>query len=107
MRVKSMRRSWVVLTLLAGVVPALLCGSAPARDPGPEAQTAPRNLCPNPGFERLNPAGDNFPIGWAGPVNTFIDKDAHSGSIAIRLSCKGRRAGMAKLGRHSPCGAGF
>ena len=52
------------------------------------AQTAPRNLCPNPGFERLNPAGDNFPIGWGGPVNTFIDKDAHGGSIAIRLSCK-------------------
>jgi hypothetical protein len=26
----SMRRSWVVVKLLAGLVPALLCGSAPA-----------------------------------------------------------------------------
>ena len=55
---------------------------------GPGAQAAARNLCPNPGFERLNPAGDNFPIGWGGPFNAFIDKDAHGGSIAIRLSCK-------------------
>ncbi|MCX6917336.1 MAG: hypothetical protein NT167_30580, partial [Verrucomicrobia bacterium] len=83
-----MRRSWVVLTLLAGLVPALLCGSASAQDSGPGAPAAAQNLCPNPGFERLNPAGDNFPIGWAGPFNTFIDKDAHTGSIAIRMSCK-------------------
>src|SRR5208283_4583656 len=88
MRANSMRYSWAVLTLLAGLVPALLCGSAPAKDSGPNAQAAPRNLCPNPGFERLNPAGDNFPIGWGGPFNAFIDKDAHGGSIAIRLSCK-------------------
>ncbi|MEI7937421.1 MAG: discoidin domain-containing protein [Verrucomicrobiota bacterium] len=83
-----MRLSWVVLTLLAGLVPALLCSSASAQDSSPGAQAAARNLCPNPGFERLNPAGDNFPIGWGGPFNAFIDKDAHTGSIAIRMSCQ-------------------
>ena len=28
------------------------------------SQAAPGNLCPNPGFELLNPAGDNFPLQW-------------------------------------------
>ena len=90
-----MKRSWVVSTLLARLIPALWCGTAPAQESGPGAQTPPRNLCPNPGFERLNPAGDNFPVDWGGPFHAFIDKDAHSGSIAIRLSCKAEeRAGL-------------
>ena len=83
-----MRYSWAVCRSLAGLVPALLCGSAFAQEAGGGTQASPRNLCPNPGFERLNPAGDNFPVGWGGPFNAFIDKDAHGGSIAIRLSCK-------------------
>jgi len=48
----------------------------------------PRNLCANPGFEMLNPAGDNFPVNWGGPHNVVIDKDAHAGSVAIRLACR-------------------
>lgn len=53
---------------------------------------AAANLCPNPGFELLNPAGDNFPLNWSashagtGRSLVAIDKDAHSGSIAIRMS---------------------
>jgi hypothetical protein len=83
-----MRHSFAVLTSLACLAQALLCVSGSAQDSGPGAQAAARNLCPNPGFERLNPAGDNFPIGWGGPFNTFIDKDAHTGIIAIRMSSK-------------------
>jgi hypothetical protein len=45
-----------------------------------------KNLCLNPSFEQLNPAGDNFPIGWDAPVGTTIDKDAHSGAIALRMT---------------------
>src|ERR1019366_2250915 len=88
MRSNRMKRRWVLFGSLAGLIPALLCGTARAQDAGTGAQAAARNLCPNPGFERLNPAGDNFPIGWGGPFNAFIDKDAHGGSIAIRMSCK-------------------
>ena len=77
------------------LVQALLSISASAQDSSQGTQAAARNLCPNPGFERLNPAGDNFPIGWGGAFNALIDKDAHTGSIAIRLSCKaGDRAGL-------------
>ena len=83
-----MRRDWSLLTSLACLVQALLAFSVPAQDAGAGTQAAARNLCPNPGFERLNPAGDNFPVGWGGAFNAVIDKDAHSGSIAIRLSCK-------------------
>ena len=49
------------------------------------------NSCPNPGFELLNPAGDNFPLNWstekdpAGKAGAVVDKDAHGGAIAVRL----------------------
>ncbi|MDM8006026.1 MAG: discoidin domain-containing protein [Phycisphaerae bacterium] len=50
------------------------------------------NLCKNPGFELLNRAGDNLPLNWAavqkpaGQGTATIDKTAHAGSIAIRMS---------------------
>ena len=49
------------------------------------------NLCKNPGFELLDPAGDNFPLNWSpvkspgGKNSVAIDKDANSGSIAVRM----------------------
>lgn len=45
----------------------------------------------NPGFELLNPAGDNFPLGWtvvrgpAGRSSVAIDPDAAAGSVSVRL----------------------
>ena len=51
-----------------------------------------RNLCANPGFELLNPAGDNFPLNWGvvrypqDQASVVIDKHAHGGSIAVRMS---------------------
>jgi hypothetical protein len=49
------------------------------------------NICVNPGFELLNPAGDNFPLNWSADKNPLgksgvvISKDAHTGAIALRL----------------------
>ncbi len=53
---------------------------------------APTNACKNPGFELLNPAGDNFPLNWTAVRNpadgatVAIDRNAHGGSLAIRMS---------------------
>lgn len=59
---------------------------------GPAYGQTPENLCKNPGFELLNPAGDNFPLNWspvqnpAGQGAVVIDKTTHGGSIAVRMS---------------------
>jgi hypothetical protein len=54
-----------------------------------------QNRCPNPGFEQLDPAGNNFPVGWKAPLGTIIDKDAHSGAIALRMrAAPGERAAV-------------
>ena len=55
----------------------------------PPMQITGPNLAPNPGFEKLNPAGNNFPVGWgAGAVrgtSVTITKTAHSGSLAVEM----------------------
>ena len=47
------------------------------------------NLAPNPVFERLNPAGNNFPVCWgagtARGASVTITKVAHSGSQAVEM----------------------
>ena len=55
------------------------------------ASPLPANLCVNPGFEMLNPAGNNFPLNWS-PVKSPVgqssaahDPKAHGGNIALRL----------------------
>jgi hypothetical protein len=59
---------------------------------GPVLGQGSTNACKNSGFELLNPAGDNFPINWtavrepADQATVVIDKNAHGGSIAIRMS---------------------
>ncbi len=54
-----------------------------------EAQTSEGgNLCANPGLEMLNPAGDNFPLSWQRSGGVTIDKDAHAGGVAVRMSAK-------------------
>ena len=51
-----------------------------------------KNVCPNGGFEMLNPAGVNFPTEWtpiASPgkrASVTIEKDAHGGRIAVRMT---------------------
>ncbi len=58
------------------------------------AQDEPANLCVNPGFERLNPAGDNFPLNWGAVrrppdrASVTIDKATHEGGIAVRMSAQ-------------------
>ncbi len=46
---------------------------------------AQSSLCPNPSFEQLNPAGDNFPLGWHAYRGTTITGEAYEGSIALRM----------------------
>jgi len=59
------------------------------------------NLCLNPGFELLNPAGDNFPLNWSrsaepfGEASATIDKKAHGGSISVRMIASAK--GVARL----------
>lgn len=66
--------------LVAGLLAGASCAAA---DSG-------ANVSPNPGFELLNPAGDNFPLNWSaekdptGKAGVTVDKDAHGGAIAIR-----------------------
>ena len=49
------------------------------------------NLCVNPGFELLDPAGDNFPLNWYRQITAEEDSavritnEAHSGSVAVVL----------------------
>jgi len=43
------------------------------------------NLCSNPSFERLNPAGNNFPLGWNAYRGVTITGEAREGSIALRM----------------------
>lgn len=60
--------------------------------PWPAHSASTENACKNPGFELLNPAGNNFPLNWS-PVKSLTgqpsvahDPNAHGGSIALRLS---------------------
>ncbi len=56
-------------------------------------QVTGENLAPNPGFEILNPAGNNFPVGWSAIVPSGVEpdasvnitKEAHSGSLAVEM----------------------
>ena len=58
----------------------------------------PGGRCPSlhPSFELLNPAGDNFPVGWNAPLATIIDKDAHWGAIALRMAAEPGEVGPPK-----------
>ena len=73
-------------TIMLGLAAVAVACASPA---------APKNLCPNPSFELLNPAGDNFPLQWApsrsetGKSQVIIDKDAYQGAIAVRMSSQG------------------
>lgn len=75
--------------ILLIIVAAAVCNASHA---------ALKNLCPNPSFELLNPAGDNFPLQWGpsrsetGKSQVIIDKDAHQGAIAVRMSAQGAEA---------------
>jgi len=59
------------------------------------ANVSSKNLCRNPSFELLNPAGDNFPLNWSpsrsetGRSLVTIDKDAHKDALAVRMWSKG------------------
>jgi hypothetical protein len=71
----------------------LLLASAVALSPlVPAGTSSPANLCKNPGFELLNPAGNNFPLNWspvksaAGQTSAGIDQRATEGRIALLLS---------------------
>ena len=71
-------------TAQRGILPGILIMVVMATSVRARAQEA-NNLCPNPSFEQLNPAGNNFPIGWDATAGTTIDKEAHSGAIALRM----------------------
>ena len=73
-----MRRE-MVLPLIVVILMAMMANFALAEDL--------ENICPNGDFEVLSPVGNNFPVNWgAGAPGIVIDKDAHGGSIAVRLS---------------------
>lgn len=55
------------------------------------ADGAEINVCANPGFEIIDPGATHFPIGWvagarpAGEAGVTVDKDTHSGGVAVRM----------------------
>jgi hypothetical protein len=80
--------------VVRGILPGVLITLVMATSVNIRAEEA-QNRCLNPGFELLNPAGNNFPVGWNTPLGTMIDKGAHSGAIALHMAAAaGERAAV-------------
>lgn len=84
---RSIRSPFIVLLLARTLAAALALLPL-----SPMQSATVANLCMNPGFELLNPAGNNFPLNWsavkspAGQSSVAHDPNAHGGRIALRLS---------------------